>query len=410
MSNLQNIVIGSVRTAIGWVPEQWLPGGRPDPLIGRSAAIGRQASRLDGPEKVTGGARFAAEVAMEGLCYASLVHAAITRGRVTLDTAEAESAPGVIRVVTHANMPRVPTPALISMTDMGAVGNSALPILQDDRVHYNGQVIALVAAETQEQADHAASLLRITYAEEPAPVRFDEAKPNARVLPSLLVDANHRRVGNPEKELAESAHRVDATYSTPGQNHNAIELHALTVAWEGDDRLTVHDATQMIAASAGAIAKTFGLKREHVRVLSPFVGGGFGIKGMWDHQIVAIAAARMIGRPLRLMLTRESVYRMTGGRSPTEQRVAIGADADGRFTALVHTGYSVMPSYGASPEAYTLGSRAMYQAKSYEFLQRHLDLAIVPNTFMRAPGEAVGTFAVESAVDELAHATDIDPI
>ncbi|MBX3569627.1 MAG: xanthine dehydrogenase family protein molybdopterin-binding subunit [Rhizobiaceae bacterium] len=411
MSNLQNMIISSVRTAIGWVPGQWLPGGKPDPLITRRGAVGRQASRLDGPAKVTGTARFAAEVAIEGLCYASLVHSPVTRGRITgIDSSAAERAPGVVRVITHRSMPRVASPALMSMADMGAVGNSSLPILQDDEIHYNGQIVAAVVAETQEQADHAASLLRIDYAEANAATRFEDAKSAARTMPSLLFDTNHRKVGDAERELARSAHRVDETYRTPWQSHNAIELHAVTVAWDGDDRLTVHDATQMIAPSAAALARIFDLKRDNVRVLSPFVGGGFGGKGMWDHQIVAVAAARMVGRPLRLMLSRESVYRIIGGRSPTEQRVAIGADADGRFTSLIHTGYSVMPGYGASPEAFTLGTRALYQAKSFEFVQRHVELAVVANTFMRAPGEAVGTFAVESAVDELAHGMGVDPI
>src|SRR5690606_35014375 len=196
-----------------------------------------------------------------------------------------------------------------------------------------------------------------------------------------------------EGELKRAAHRVDSLYRTPGHNHNAIELHAVTVAWDGD-RLTIHDSTQMIAASATSLAKLFGLKKGQVRVLSPYVGGGFGGKGLWDHQIVAIAAARLAGRPMRLMLSREGVYRIIGGRTPTEQRIAIGADAEGRFTAIVHTGYSVMPSYGASPEQYSMSARAAYRAKSFEIVQRHLDLDIVPNTFMRAPGEAIGTFAL----------------
>ncbi|MFZ5780389.1 MAG: xanthine dehydrogenase family protein molybdopterin-binding subunit [Pseudomonadota bacterium] len=410
MSRVQNVVVESVKTVLGWVPAQWLPGGTPDPLIRRRAAIGRQASRLDGPEKVAGQARFAAEVAMDRLCHASLVHSTVARGRITrLDTAAAEAAPGVILVMTHRNMPRIGTLALISLTDLSAVGNSSLPILQDPEVRYNGQVVAAVVAETQEQADHAASLIRIDYAVEAARTRFDDAKADARTPASILIEKNHVSVGNAERELERAAHRVDNVYRTPGHNHNALELHAVTVAWQGES-LLVHDATQMIAPSAGALAKLFGLKKEQVRVLSPFVGGGFGGKGLWDHQVVAVAAARLVGRPLRLMLSRDGVYRMVGGRSPTEQRVAIGADADGRFTAILHSGYSIMPSYGACPEQYTLCTRALYRAKSFEILQRHLDLDIVPNTFMRAPGEALGTFAVECAVDELAHAMEIDPI
>ncbi|WP_260599265.1 xanthine dehydrogenase family protein molybdopterin-binding subunit [Sphingomonas endolithica] len=410
MSRVQNILVGSVRGALSWVPAQWLPGGTPDPLIGRRGEIGRQAPRVDGEIKVQGLARFSAEVAMDDLCYTALVHATITRGRIRhLDTAAAEAAPGVLLVVTHRNMPRIASPALISMSDLTAIGNSNLPILQDDQVHYNGQIVAAVVAETQEQADHAASLIAIDYDAAPAETRFEDAKADARVIPSLLIERNHVSLGRAERELARGPHKVDNLYRTPWQNHNAIELHALTVAWADDD-LTVHDTTQMIAAEAATLAKLFGLKREQVRILSPFVGGGFGGKGFWDHQVVAVAIARMIGRPLRLQLTREGVYRIIGGRSPTEQRVAIGADADGRFTALLHDGWSVMPPYSASPEAYTLGTRAAYRSKSFEILQRHIDLAVVPNTFMRAPGEAVGTFALESAVDELAHALALDPI
>ncbi|MCE4226642.1 xanthine dehydrogenase family protein molybdopterin-binding subunit [Methylobacterium sp. C25] len=411
MSKVQNAIVGSVRTVLGWMPSQWLPGGTPDPLIERRAAIGRQASRLDGPLKVAGRARFAAEVAAERLSYATLVHSPIARGRITqLDASAAEGAPGVILVLTHRTMPRIESPALISMSDFSAVGNSDLPILQDAEIRYNGQVVAVVVAESQEQADHAASLLAISYARAEPATRFEEAKAKSRTLDSLLIERNHVSVGKAERELAQAAYCVDNLYRTPWQNHNAIELHALTVFWEGEDALTVHDATQMIAPSAAVLAKIFGLKKDRIRVLSPFVGGGFGGKGLWDHQILAIAAARIVGRPLRLVLSRESVYRIIGGRSPTEQRVAIGADADGRFTALIHGGHSVMPTYGACPEAYTLGSRALYRAKSFEILQHHVDLDVVPNTFMRAPGEAIGSFALESAVDELAHSMGIDPI
>lgn len=410
MSRVQNVIIGSVRGALSWVPAQWLPGGTPDPLIARRGEIGRQAPRLDGEIKVQGQARFSAEVAVEGLCYAALVHATITRGRIAaLDTAAAEAAPGVLLVLTHRNMPRIASPALISMTDLSAVGNSSLPILQDDQVHYNGQVVAAVVAQTQEQADHAASLIAVEYEAMPAETRFEDAKAGARVLPSLMIERNHLSLGRAERELERAPHKVDHRYRTQWQNHNAIELHALTVVWADGD-LTVHDTTQMIAPEAAVLAKLFGLKREQVRVLSPFVGGGFGGKGLWDHQIVAVAAARMVDRPLRLQLTREGVYRMIGGRSATEQRVAIGADEEGRFTALLHDGWSVMPPYGGCPEAYTLGTRAAYRARSFEILQRHIDLAVVPNTFMRAPGEAIGTFALESAVDELAHAIGLDPI
>ena len=410
MSRVQNAVVGTVKTALGWMPAQWLPGGAPDPLIQRRAAIGRQDSRIDGAVKAGGRAQFAAEVAMDGLSYATLVHSTVTRGTIArLDVAAAEAAPGVILVMTHQNMPRIAKLALISIRDPSAVGNSSLPILQDTTVRYNGQVVAAVVAETQEQADHAASLVVIDYRIDTAKTSFEDGKADARIPASVLMDKNHEKVGDAEKELGQAAHRVDNIYRTQGQNHNAIELHALTVAWQAGS-LLIHDATQMIAPSANALAKLFGLKKGQVRVLSPFVGGGFGGKGLWDHQVVAVAAAKLVGRPLRLMVSREGVYRIVGGRSPTEQRVALGADGEGCFTALVHTGYSVMPPHGACPEQYTSGTRAMYRSKSFEVLQRHVDLDIVPNTFMRAPGEAIGSFALESAVDELAHLMGMDPI
>ncbi|MBL4916858.1 xanthine dehydrogenase family protein molybdopterin-binding subunit [Szabonella alba] len=410
MSRVQNTLIESVRKVVGWVPERWLPGGTPDPLIGRHGAVGTQLAQLDGPQKVRGAARFAAEVPLEGLCYAALVNSPVTRGRITrLDTAAAEAAPGVLLVLTYRNMPRLGLVPLMGVTNLGAVGNSALPILQDDQIRYNGQVMALVLAETQQQADHAARLIDLSVDTAPALSDFQAAKPEARTPASILVERNEQSAGDAEAALRQAAFSTDATYTTPGHNHAAIELHGVTAHWTGN-RLVLHDATQAVAPTAAALAKLFGLRREDVRVLSPFVGGGFGAKGFWDHQVLAVAAARMVDRPVRLMLSREAVFRMVGGRSPTEQRVAIGADAEGRFTALIHTGYSVMPPYSASPEQYTLGTRSLYRAQSYRFGQKHLDLDIVPNTFMRAPGESVGSFAVESAVDELAHAMDIDPV
>ena len=410
MSHIQNTIIGTARTLLGWVPDGWLPSGEPDPLVGRESALGQPTSRLDGAVKVAGAARFAAEVPLDRMVYAALVHSPVTRARINaIDTAAAAAAPGVVLVLTHANMPPLGTPALIGGTDMTAAGNSALPILQKPEVRYNGQVVAAVLAETQEQADHAASLIEVDYARLAAQTRFNNAKVTARTPPSVLFDKNHVRVGNPEQELEQSAFRVDQIYQTPTLNHAAMEPHGVTVAWNGDS-LLVHDATQGIAPTAMALAKLFGLKPDQVRVLSPFVGGGFGSKGLWDHQIIAVAAARMLGRPVRLALKREGVFRMVGGRSPSEQRLALGADREGNFTALIHTGYSVMPPYATCPEPYSLGSRSAYRARSFEFIQHFLDLDIVPNTFMRAPGEAIGTFALESAIDELAHAMGIDPV
>ncbi|GAB7050990.1 xanthine dehydrogenase family protein molybdopterin-binding subunit [Catenuloplanes indicus] len=411
MSRVQNVVIGSARRVAGWLPDRMLPGGgAPDPLIERQAELGRPTSRLDGPLKVTGRAPFVTETVLPGQLSAALVHSTVTRGRITrLDTRAAEAAPGVALVLTYRNMPRLGIVPMPGGANLFAPGSSGLPIMQDAEVRYNGQVVAAVLAETQEQADHAASLIEIDYAAQPAATRFADAKATARTPASILIEKNHVSVGGAERRLSAAVHRVDNVYRTPGHNHNAIELHGVTAAWDGDS-LLVHDTTQAIVPEARALATVFGLKNEQVRVISPFIGGGFGGKGLWDHQIIAVAAARVAGRPVRLRLSREGVYRIIGGRSPSEQRVAVGADADGRFTAIIHTGYTVMPTYGACPEQFTMGTRTAYRADSFELLHRHLDLDVVPNTFMRTPGETIGTFAVESAIDELAAAMDADPV
>jgi xanthine dehydrogenase YagR molybdenum-binding subunit len=216
-------------------------------------------------------------------------------------------------------------------------------------------------------------------------------------------------IGDAEAMLAASPHKVDRVYRTPRHNHNAIEPHAATIMWNGDE-LTIHDTTQMVTAQAATIADIFDLKAEQVRVISPYVGGGFGCKGLADHQILAAAAARLIGRPVRVTLSREGVYRIVGGRTLTEQRVAIGAAADGHFTALIHTGALAMTAHNNMPEPFITVSRSSYAADSFKLSVETVTMNMLANIFMRAPGESVGSFALESAIDELAIELGMDPI
>ncbi|MET0292243.1 MAG: xanthine dehydrogenase family protein molybdopterin-binding subunit, partial [Steroidobacteraceae bacterium] len=216
-------------------------------------------------------------------------------------------------------------------------------------------------------------------------------------------------IGDAEAALQSAAHRVDHTYRTPFLNHNAIELHVATVAWQGES-LIIHDATQLLGMTAVAVAKVFDLKPEQVRILSPFVGGGFGGKGLWSHQFLAAAAAKLAGRPVKLVLTREGVYRLIGGRTTTIQRVALGATADARLAALIHTGTTAMTVHNDCPEQFTFPARHAYAADTIKLEQKVADLDMLANTWMRAPGESVGTFALESAVDELAQEMGVCPI
>jgi xanthine dehydrogenase YagR molybdenum-binding subunit len=292
---------------------------------------------------------------------------------------------------------------------MMAAGGDNLPTMQDDRVHWNGQPIALVLAETQEQADYAASLIRITYEAEPATTGFDEAKAKGTGPGTLMGQPLKFEVGDAEAALAAAEISVDVTYRTPYQNHNAIEPHAATVAWNADE-LVVHDASQLVTHTAYSLAKVFGIEQQQVHVTSPFVGGGFGGKALWQHQALGAAAAKLAGRPVRIALSRKGVYRVVGGRAMSEQRVAIGAGADGRFDAIIHTGTSTTTRRTDMSEPFMYGTRSSYAAGSFDLDDRLAYMDLAANTQMRAPGGAIGNYALECAVDELAVALGTDPI
>jgi xanthine dehydrogenase YagR molybdenum-binding subunit len=406
----KGVAQGMMKKAIEVAPDGWMPGGSPDPLIRHQHGhVGRPISRIDGPLKVQGAARFAAEFALDGMVYAAVAFSTVAKGRiVAIDTRAAEAAAGVVLVMTYRNAPRLqPMPAFGS--NGMAAGGDDLPVLQDDRIHWNGQPVAVVLAETQEQADHAKSLIRIEYEAEPAATAFEAARAQGTEPGAFQGEPLKLAIGDAETALAAAAFKVDAVYRTPRHSHAAIEPHAATIAWE-DDTLVVHDATQAVTHTAWSLAHMFGIPQENVRVTSPYVGGGFGSKTLWQHQVLGAAAARLVSRPVRIALSREGVFRIVGGRSLTEQRFAIGADADGKFTSIVHTGTTVMTPHSAMPEPFIVATRSGYAAETFKMDVQVAKVDMVANTFMRAPGEAVGTFAMECAVDELADQMGIDPI
>ena len=410
MSIVQDAVQAVMKKAVALAPDHWIPGGEPDPLIRhKHGLIGASISRIDGPLKVAGQARFAAEFPMAGMVYAALHYSTIARGRIVhIDTSEAQAAPGVVLVMTYRNSPRLnPTPPFMSQPK--AAGGDSVPVMQDDRIHWNGQPVALVLAETQEQSDHAQSLIHVRY-ETDAGVTSMQAGKAAGSEPGVFQGEPLKlEIGDAEAMFAAAPHRVDAVYTTPRHNHNPIELHAATLAWDGD-QLFVHDASQCVDHAAWSLAQVFGVEEANVRVTSPYVGGGFGSKTLWQHQILAAAAARLIKRPVRIVVSREGVFRIVGGRTVTEQRVAIGAQPDGGFDAVIHTGFVAMTPHNNMPEPFILPARSGYAAKSFKLDVETVKLNMVANTFMRAPGEAVGTFGLECAIDELAIELGIDPI
>jgi xanthine dehydrogenase YagR molybdenum-binding subunit len=399
-----------MQKAVEVAPDKWMPGGTPDPLIQhKHGHVGAPVTRIDGPLKVRGAAQFAAEFPMEGMLFAAVAYSTIAKGHITsLDTAAAKAALGVRLIMTFENAPKLkPTPIFNSSPK--AAGPNDLPIMQDNCIHWNGEAIAVVLAETQEQADYAKSLIKATYQEEPASIVFDEAKEHAREPETILGEPPRIEEGDAEAALAAAVHRVDAVYRTPRHNHNPIELHAVTLFWK-EDELYLHDASQAVAQTAWTLAQVFDLKEQRVHVSSPYVGGGFGSKTLWHHHVLAAAASRLVGRPVRLVLSREGVYRTVGGRTTTEQRVAIGADREGHFASLIHTGVAAMTAHNDCPEQFTFPARHLYSASTFKIAQQVADMDMVPNTFMRAPGESIGTFALESAVDELAAQMGMDPV
>ena len=387
-----------------------MPDAPPDPLRAKRGLLGGQVSRVDGPIKVAGQARFAAEVPLDDMCYGTLVTSTIARGRITqIETAAAEAASGVVFVMTHRNAPKMKKLSL-STENLNAAANSNLQVMQDDIVHFNGEPVAIVLAETQEQADFAASLIRVSYVQEPAVVDFDAVKHEAVAPPMIFVSPSEVKHGDAEAALAAAPVSVDLAYRTPRHSHAAIEPHALTTAWSEDGSLVLHTCSQMLGGTKYNLSEVFGIEEEKIRVLSPFVGGGFGGKTLWSHELVAVAAARLAGRPVRLALSREDVFRLTGFRTLTEQRTALGARKDGRLLALIHTGETASVYHNAFPEQISFSARHMYAADTLLVGQKKVDLDTVANTSMRAPGEAVSTFAVESAMDELAEKLGMDPV
>ncbi|MBL1286526.1 xanthine dehydrogenase family protein molybdopterin-binding subunit [Streptomyces sp. For3] len=372
----------------------------------RASAVGTAHTRVEGRDKVTGAARYAGEIPFDGLAHGWLVLSTITRGRVlSVDADPVLGMTGVLTVLHHGNAPRVD----IDYTGvLGMPPDPTIAVFQHDRVPHAGWPVALVVAETSEQAREAAESLVVRYEEEAHDVTFPGERPDASTGPGPGGPGATEK-GDLEAELAASAFVLDAEYSTPEEHHNSMEPHAVTALWDGG-RLEVVDSNQGTVWVADELAKLFSLDPASVRVRSEHVGGGFGSKGVRAHQVAAVMAATSLSRPVRVVMTRRQMFSLAGYRSPTTQRVRLGADAEGRLRALEHrclsrtsTVYEFIES-GAGP------ARVMYDAPAHHTENQVVELDVPSPTFMRAPGEAPGSFALESAIDELAEQCGIDPI
>ncbi len=372
--------------------------------------IGPGITRLDGRVKVTGSAKYSAEWPIEHLAYGVIVQSSVARGVITaIDSHAASALPGVITVLTADNAPKLPAQG---RAGVNPPAGRVLSLLQDREVRYNGEPVALVVADTFEQAMHAASLVRVACREQTPALDIDRELPNAEPVTEKILGqfepASHR--GDPASALASADVRVDAVYTTPLETHNAMEMHSTIASWNGD-MLTLYDATQYVYGVKKFVARTLGIADDHVQVISKFVGGAFGSKGSaWSHVVLAAMAARQAGRPVKVVLTRKQMFGPVGARPYTVQHTMIGASNDGRITAITQDVASSTSTFENWIESSTLQTRMLYDVEHVDTVQRLVKLNLGTPTFNRGPGESSGTFALESAIDELAYKLRMDPI
>jgi xanthine dehydrogenase YagR molybdenum-binding subunit len=368
--------------------------------------IGQPLTRREGVLKVTGAARYAADNHPPGMLFAVLAVASIARGRVaSLDIDAAKAHPGVVEVMTHANRPPLaddpdhkPHPFAFKME-----------ALQNDHVRYANQPIAVVIAETLEAATEGATLLNPRYEAEQAHVGLDA--PDAYVPPAVgMGSPAEERHGDVEAGLSNAAKRIEATYETPPHYHNAMEPHAIVAHWQGD-KLEIDTPSQGMALAQGRIAGLFGIAPENILIRSPYLGGGFGGKGLIaGPQILGILAAKLVGRPVKLVARREQLYGPFGHRSPSRQRLRMGTTADGKLLAIDHHAKVVTSRFEDFYESAAHVTHTLYASPAIATTYQAVRVDTGTPMFLRAPGIAPGSVALESAIDEMAEACGIDPL
>jgi xanthine dehydrogenase YagR molybdenum-binding subunit len=371
--------------------------------------IGQAQKRVTGKLKTTGGAKYAAEFPIENITHGVITTSNIAKGRIiNIDTKKAQAIPGVIAVITHQNAPQLPFKEIPKAQKMSLESGGYPQTLYTDRIQFYGQSIAVTIAETLEQAEQAASLIQVQYKEEPHDVSLERAKANSQLItPSNRPDVSR---GNPETALSDAEVNIDVNYTVPAEHHNPIEPHATIAVWSGDN-LTVYDKTQWVKSVQQHLGSVFGIPENNVEVISPFVGGAFGCAGrIWQQTTLAPIAAKVVGRPVKLVLSRKQMFSLTGHRPYTLQRIALGANRDGTLTSIIHEATAEIPQFETYTENVLNASRFLYTCPNVQTKYRQAKLDISSPTFMRAPGEASGVYALESALDELAAELGIDPL
>lgn len=367
---------------------------------GGNALVGKPIDRVDGKLKVTGKAKYSADINLPNMAYAVVVQSAISAGKITaIDSTAAEKVPGVIAVLTHQNAPRLKK----SENDINNV-----PILQDNVIRFAGQNIAVVVADTLETASYAADLVNVTYAASKSP-NTDPDPQTKSLFDQMQKSPGHKR-GDYTLGMKAAAVKFEGTYSTASEIHNPMEPFATVAFWEGD-KLTVYETTQGVFPSKKSISEIIGIPANNVTVITHFLGGGFGCKlSVWSHAIMAVLAAKQVKRPVKLVLKRTQMYGPVGFRPRTVQQIALGATKQGKLTFMKHFSVNETALFRQFTEYCTEPTSVLYACPNIVTGIKQASVNIGSPTWMRAPGDAPGSFALESAMDELAYALGMDPI
>ena len=378
--------------------------------------IGKEMSRVDGIAKVTGKAKYAAEFKVPNLAYGFIVTSSIAKGTIkSIDTTQASRAPGVIHILTHENYPK---PAPSAAPELKPETNTDVPdksfrALQSNQIFFNMQPIALVLAETFEQARYAARLVKATYNEEKPMTNFESSlgkavdiDPQRAAVPRDIVKPR----GNPAQAFQSAPVKIEAEYTIPIEHHNPMEPHAAIAFWE-NDKLTIFDKTQGVYVVRQHLATSFNMPVENVEVISPFVGGAFGASLRPNYYPALTAmAARVIKRPVKVVYTRQQMYTGHGYRPHTWQKVSLAAQRNGKLTAIIHDSRNNSSTFQDWVENTTEFPRTLYACPNADTPQRIVRTDLPTPASMRAPGAVSGMFALECAMDELAYALKIDPL
>ena len=374
--------------------------------------VGTSVSRKEGLAKVTGKAPYSAEHPIPGIIHGYLVTSTIAKGRIqSIDTQAAEQAPGVIAVFTYNNRPPIFAPD--NDFQNSKIYESRLP-LSDDQIYYGGQIIGLVVADTFERAREASQLIKVEYEVETPLVDAQQATYEQGISmfgEAMTFSKGEFATGNFEAGIANAATSIEATYETATELHSPMEPHAIIAHWQDSDSLTVYEPSQFVMNSQRTYAQLFGISPENVRIVTPYIGGAFGSKAFpWSHGILCAAVARELQRPLKLVVSRRQMTANTGHRSETEQTLHLAATAEGNLMGISHNARSCTSPVETFPEPCTSITPVMYKAPNLKLNQELGTLNVGVPTFMRAPGETPGMWAMESAMDELAWALNMDPV